>query len=177
MEKEIFDTITDYIFSTQALIDRINRMYSVKLEGHRITDSVTHLSKRIDRVELEQTKLISIINQNSVSFKINDTLSKYMIAVDILIDYLEFRKGDIRKGDIRVAINRIEFYEDKLLQELKKDVKQSELEKFIDDWFPVFRHFKIPPQLMNRFRKECEEKEFKLINVLESMIKRQNLEG
>lgn len=172
MEKEIFDTITDYIFSTQALIDRINRMYSVKLDGHRITDSITHISKRIDRVELEQTKLISIINQISVSLEIKDILSKYMIAVDILIDYLEFRKGDIR-----VAINRIEIYEDKLLQELKKDVKQSELEKFIDDWLPVFRYFKLPPQLMNRFRKECEEKEFKLINVLEEMLKRQKLEG
>lgn len=172
MEKEIFDTITDYIFSTQALIDRINRMYSVKLDSHRITDSITHLSKRIDRVELEQTKLISMNYYNSVSLEIKDILSNHIIAVNTLIDYLE-----LKKGHIRTAINRIDYYEDKLLQELKKDVKQSELEKFIDDWLPVFKHFKIPPQLMNRFRKECEEKEFKLINVLEGMLKRQNLEG
>lgn len=171
MEKEIFDTITDYIFSTQALIDRINRMYSVKLDSHRITDSITHLTKRIDRVELDQTKLISMNYHNSVSLEIKDILSNHIIAVNTLIDYLE-----LKKGHIRTAINRIEYYEDKLLQELKKDVKQSELEKFVDDWLPVFKHFKIPLQLMNRFRKECEEKEFKLINVLEEMLKRQKLE-
>ena len=172
MEKEIFDVITDYIFSTQALIDRINRLHSVKLEGHRITDSITYLSKRIDRVEIEQTKLISMNYHNSVSLEIKDILSNYIIAVNILIDCLEFKRGHIR-----TAINRIEYYEDKLLQELKKDVKQSELEKFIDVWLPVFKYFKIPPQLMNIFRKECKEKEFKLINVLELMMKKQNLEG
>lgn len=171
MEKEIIDTITDFIFSTQALIDRINRIYSVKFEGHRITDSVTHISKRIDRVELEQTKLISMVNQNSVSLEIKDILSNYIIAVNILIDCLELKKGYMKK-----TINLVEFYMDKLLQELKKDIKQSELEKFIDDWLLIFRHFKIPPQLMNRFRKECEEKEFKLIIVLEEMLKRQKLE-
>lgn len=171
MGKEIFDTITDYIFSTQALIDRINRMYSVKLDSHRITDSITHLTKRIDRVELEQTKLISMNYHNSVSLEIKYILSNHIIAVNTLIDYL-----DLKKGHIRTAINRIEYYEDKLLQELKKEFKNTELDKFIDDWLPVFKHFKIPNQLMNKFREECEEKEFNLINVLEEMLKRHKLE-
>lgn len=171
MEKEIFDTITDYIFSTQVLIDRINRMYSVKLDSHRITDSITHLTKRIDRVELEQTKLISMNYHNSVPLEIKYILSNHIIEVNTLIDYLELKKGYIRS-----AINRIEYYEDKLLQELKKDVTQSELDKFIDDWLPVFKHFKIPNQLMNKFREECNQKGFKLVNVLTEMLKRHKLE-
>ena len=171
MEKEIFDTITDYIFSVQALVDRINRMYTVKVEGERISDSITHLIKRIDRVELEQTKLVTMIYDNSVTLELRYFLTNYITATDILIDRLEYKKGDIN-----FAISKIEHYEDKLLKELKKHIKQSELDKFIDDWLPVFKHFKISNQLMNRFKQECEQKGFKLINVLTEMLKRHKLE-
>lgn len=171
MEKEIFDTITDYIFSVQALVDRVNRIYTVKLGGDRVSDAITHLTKRIDRVELEGAKLITMKYNNSVTLELRRLLSNYIISTDILIDRLEGKKGDIQ-----FAVNRIEHYEDKLLKELKKEVKQTELDKFIDDWLPVFKHFKIPNQLMNKFRQECEQKGFKLINVLTEMLKRHKLE-
>lgn len=171
MEKEIFDAITDYIFSVQALVDRVNRMYTVKIEGDRISDSITHLLKRIDRVELEKTKILVNLDVNSTPIILLDYLINYILITDVLIDILENKNGDVR-----LAIYRIEHYENKLLKELKKHIKQSELDKFIDDWLPVFKHIKIPQQLMNRFRKECEEKGFKLINVLEEMLKRHKLE-
>ena len=171
MEKEIFDTITDYIFSVQALVDRVNRMYTVKLEGDRISDSITHLAKRIDRVELEESKLTTMKYDNSVTLELRQILSNYMIATNILISRLE-----VRKGNVDYAINRIEYYEDRLLKELKNHVKQSELDKFINDWLPLFKHFKIPKQLMNKFREECEQKGFKLVNVLYEMLKRHKLE-
>ena len=173
MEKEIFDTITDYIFSVQALVDRVNRIYTVKLGGDRISDAITHLSKRIDRVESERTKLVSMdyLIFFSIDFEIRQLITNYMIATDILIDRLEYKRGDIN-----FAISKIEHYEDKLLKELKKHVKQTELDKFIDEWLPVFKHFKIPNQLMNKFRQECEQKGFKLINVLTEMLKRHKLE-
>lgn len=171
MEKEIFDTITDYIFSVQALVDRINRMYTVKIEGDRISDAITHLSKRIDRVELEGVKLISMKYNNSVTLELRRLLTNYIISTDILIDRLEYKRGDIN-----FAISKIEEYEDKLIKELKNHVKQTELDKFIDEWLPVFKHFKIPNQLMNKFREECEQKGFKLVNVLSEMLKRHKLE-
>ena len=171
MEKEIFDTITDYIFSVQALVDRVNRMYTVKIEGDRISDSITHLLKRIDRVELEKTKILVNLDVNLTPITLLAYLNNYVLITDMLIDILENNNGDVR-----LAINRIEHYEDKLLKELKKHIKQSELDKFIDDWLPVFKHFKIPNQLMNRFKQECEQKGFKLINVLTEMLKRHKLE-
>lgn len=167
MEKEIIDTITDYIFSVQSLVDRVNRMYTVKVERNKINDSITHLIKRIDRVELEKTKILVNLDVNSIPIKLLDYLNNYILLSDMLIDTLENNNGDTR-----LAINRIDHYEDKLLKELKKEAKQTEFDKFIDDWLPVFKHFKIPNQLRNKFREECEQKGFKLVNVLEEMLKR-----
>ena len=171
MEKEIFDTITDYIFSTQALVDRVNRMYTVKIEGDRISDSITHLLKRIDRVELEKTKILVNLDVNSTPITLLAYLTDHILITDLLIDILENNNGDVR-----LAIKRIEHYEDNLLKELKKEFKNTELDKFIDDWLPVFKHFKIPNQLMNKFREECNQKGFKLVNVLTEMLKRHKLE-
>lgn len=168
MEKEIFDTITDYIFSVQALVDRVNRMYTVKLEGVRISDSITHLVKRIDRVELEGAKLVDIKYDNSVSLEIREKLSIYILATEILIDRLENKKGDIW-----FAISQIEHYEDILLKELKNHVKQNEIDLLVKEWLPTFKNVKLNEGLLLQFKKDCTKHGVKTIEILTKMLRLQ----
>lgn len=168
MEKQIFDNITDYIFSTQALVDRINRMFTIKLQNNTIDNSITHLIKRVERVEQEETFLLCNPNMKLLDINIKIALSNYMGAVNVLLDIIEVRKG----YTIDYAIEQVEKYEDLLLQELKRNVKQQELDKFINDWLPVFKHTKLPSLMINEFRKECKEKGYKVIEILTEMVKR-----
>lgn len=167
MELNVFNNITDYIFSTQSLVDRVNRMFTIKLQNNTIDNSITHLIKRIDRVEQEEQLLLSNPNIKLLDHKIKELLSCYMGAVNTLINRLENKRG----YTIEYAIEQVEKYEDMLLEELKLHIKQQELDKFVNDWLPVFKYTKLKPLMLNEFRKECKEKGYKVIEVLTEMVK------
>lgn len=168
MEKQIFDNITDYIFSTQALVDRINRMFTIKLQNNTIDNSITHLIKRIDRVDQEETNLLCNPNLKLIDIEVKQALANYIGAVNVLIDRIEVRKG----YTIDYAIEQVEKYEDILMEVLKNNVKQQEIDKFVNDWLPVFTHTKLPSIMLNEFRRECKQKGYKVIEILTEMIKR-----
>lgn len=167
MELNVFNNITDYIFSTQSLVDRVNRMFTIKLQNNTIDNSITHLIKRIDRVEQEEQLLLSNPNIKLLDHKIKELLSCYMGAVNTLINRLENKRG----YTIEYAIEQVEKYEDMLLNELNLHVKQQELDKFVNDWLPVFKYTKLKPLMLNEFRKECKQKGYKVIEVLTEMVK------
>lgn len=167
MEINVFNNITDYIFSTQALVDRVNRMFTIKLQNNTIDNSITHLIKRIDRVEQEEQLLLSNPNIKLLDHKIKELLSCYIGAVNTLINRLENKRG----YTIEYAIQQVEKYEDMLLNELNLHVKQQELDKFVNDWLPVFKYTKLKPLMLDEFRKECKQKGYKVIEVLTEMVK------
>lgn len=167
MELNVFNNITDYIISTQSLVDRINRMFTIKLQSNTIDNSITHLIKRIDRVEQDEQLLLSNPNLKLIDVTIKELLSCYIGAVNTLINRLEQNRG----YSIEYAIQQLEKYEDLLVEELKKHTKQQELDKFINDWLPVFKYTKLKPLMLNEFRKECKQKGYKVIEVLTEMVK------
>ena len=168
MEKEIFDLITDYIFSTQALIDRINRLYTMNIKTNSIDNSLQHLVKRIDRVEQDETYLLSNNSLNSLDFNTKNDLNNYVCSVQLLINRLENK----RAYSIEQAISAVEHYEDKLISNLNKEIKQQELNLFINSWLGIFKTIKLNKQLLKNFKQECLNRGYKQIEILTEMVKR-----
>ena len=168
MEKEIFDLITDYIFSTQSLIDRINRLYTMNIKTNSIDNSLQHLVKRIDRVEEDEAFLLSSANLKSLDIKTKNDLNNYVCSVQLLINRLDNK----RPYSIEQAISAVEHYEDKLLCNLSKEIKQQELNLFINSWLGIFKTIKLNKQLLKNFKQECLNRGYKQIEILTEMVKR-----
>ena len=168
MEKEIFDLITDYIFSTQSLIDRINRLYTMNIKTNSIDNSLQHLVKRIDRVEEDEAFLLSSANLKLLDFKTKNNLNNYVCSVQLLIKRLENKRPYL----IEQTIKAVEHYEDKLLSNLNKEINQQELNLFINSWLEIFKNVKLNNQLLNKFKQECIHRGYKQIEILTEMVKR-----
>lgn len=168
MEKQLFDNITDYIFSTQSLVDRINRLFTIKLNSNSIYDSFNFLEKRIDRVELDEVKLLSNPYIHQLDNKIKECLTNYICSVQLLINRLENEKH----YTIDYSIKQVEKYEDKLTDLLKENVKHQEMEAFINSWLKIFKNVKLNNQLLKKFKQECIKKGYKQIEILTEMVKR-----
>ena len=101
MEKEIFDLITDYIFSTQSLIDRI-KLSSMETE-HVIEYTIPNeLYVYADRTKIEQVLYNLVINaikhsgEGKRNINVKVTATQKRVKVEVIDDGVGISKEDLK---------------------------------------------------------------------------------